>query len=90
MNSTSPPRPHGVVAGRGINVRLAGQWDTTLERGTVPPKVGRLAGMGLGSSFFMVASSSKGSEYGFCMSCNMHLLCSKGGIRDLKLHGETE
>ena len=45
MNSTSPPRPHGVVAGRGINVRLAGQWDTTLERGTVPPKVGRLAGM---------------------------------------------
>ena len=20
----------------------------------------------------------------------MHLLCSKGGIRDLKLHGETE
>ena len=33
MNSTSPPRPHGVVAGRGINVRLAGQRDTTLERG---------------------------------------------------------
>ena len=37
-----------------------------------------------------LSSSLKGSEYGFCMSCNKHLSCSKGGIRDLKRHGETE
>ena len=37
-----------------------------------------------------LSSSSKGSEYGFCISCNKHLLCNKGGIRDLKWHGETE
>ena len=33
---------HGVG---GINERLAGQWDMTLKRWTVPPKAGRLVGM---------------------------------------------
>ena len=37
-----------------------------------------------------LSSSSRGSDYGFCMICNKHLSCSKGGIRDLKRHGETE
>ena len=35
-------RTHGFG---GIKARLEGQWDMILERGTVPPKVGRLAGM---------------------------------------------
>jgi len=34
-------------------------------------------------------SSSKGSEYGFCVPCIKHLSCSKGGIRDLQQHGDT-
>ena len=35
-------------------------------------------------------SSSSQKELNFCMSYNKHLLCSKGGIRDLKQHRKTE
>ena len=44
---TKPSSRDSVTQKSGINVRLVGQWDTTLERGTVPPKVGRLAGMNM-------------------------------------------
>ena len=37
-----------------------------------------------------LSSSHRGKTYGFCVTCNKHLSCSKGGIRDLKRHGETE
>ena len=37
-----------------------------------------------------LSSSYKGAGYGFCLVCNKHLSCVKGGIRDLKRHGETE
>ena len=37
-----------------------------------------------------LSTSYKGDGYGFCLLCNKHLSCTKGGIRDLKRHGETE
>ena len=37
-----------------------------------------------------LASSSKGDQYGFCTTCNKHLSCSEGGLKDLKRHGESE
>ena len=37
-----------------------------------------------------LSSSSKGSKYGYCKSCDKHLLCAEGGVRDLKRHSATE
>ena len=37
-----------------------------------------------------LSSSYKGAGYGFCLVCNKHLSCVKGGIRDLKRHSRSE